>query len=86
MNKVGRTGSIAAEEIKAFLKKEIVTLPYAPDDAILTSNGGEMLMAEKGSSPLTVGIANLARTMIGEEVVVQEDGGIFAKLKSLLGM
>ena len=86
MNKVGQTGSISAEEIKAFLKKEIQTLPYAPDDAILTSNGGEMLIAEKPSSPLSVGISNLARSMIGEEMIVQEDGGIFAKLKSLLGM
>ena len=86
MNKVGQTGSISAEEIKAFLKKEILTLPYAPEDAILTSNGGEMLIAERSSSPLSVGISNLARSMIGEEMVVQEDGGIFAKLKSLLGM
>lgn len=86
MNKVGRTDSIPAEEINSFLKREVMALPYAPDDAILTSNVGELLLSQKPSSPLSVGIANLARSMIGEEMVVQQDGGIFAKLKSLLGM
>lgn len=86
MNKMGAENTISLEEIKNFIKKEIFTLPYAPADAVVTSNGGQMIFEEKASTPLGVGIANLARTLMGEEIVVQADGGIFAKLKSLLGM
>ena len=86
VKKVGREGTVDKDEMGKFLKKEITTLPYAPADAIVTSNGGQMLYDEKASCPLAVGIANLGRTLIGEEIVVAQDGGIFAKLKSLLGM
>lgn len=86
MNKMGREGTISLEEVKTFLKREIVTLPYAPEDAVVTSNEGQIIFDEKASTPLGVATANLARMMLGEAVVVQQEGGIFAKLKSLLGM
>jgi septum formation inhibitor-activating ATPase MinD len=74
-----------ADEVKTFLKKEIFTLPYAPDDAVLTSNGGKILSVEKPSSPLTVGLMNLQKAILGEKVELEE-GGIFSKLKSILGL
>ncbi len=84
-NKVGREGAVSADEVKAFLKKDITTLPYAPDDAILTSNGGKLLLTEKPSSSLTNGLLNLSRMIVGEELITEE-GGIFSKLKSMLGL
>ncbi len=84
MNKVGREGTVTGEEVKAFLKKEVLVLPYCPDDAVVTSNGGKLLLSEKSSSPLTQAIINLNKTVVGEEVV-SESGGIFSKLKSILG-
>lgn len=85
INKVGREGVVSADEVKAFLKKEIITLPYAPDEAVLTSNGGKLLLDERPSSALTQGLLNLNRMVVGEEVII-EDGGIFSKLKSMLGL
>lgn len=85
LNKSGREGTVTPEEAKTFLKKDVFTLPYAPDDAVLTSNGGKLLLAEKPSSALTAGLINLNKSIIGEEVVAV-DGGIFAKLKSILGL
>ncbi|EKD81549.1 MAG: Response regulator receiver protein, partial [uncultured bacterium] len=85
INKIGREGAVSSDEVKAFLKKEIVTLPYAPDDAILTSNSGKQLLEEKPSSQLTQGLVNLGRLIVGEEVIAEE-GGIFSKLKSMLGL
>lgn len=85
INKVGREGVVSADEVRAFLKKEITTLPYAPDEAVLTSNGGKLLLNERPSSALTQGLLNLNRMVIGEEVIA-EDGGIFSKLKSMLGL
>jgi len=84
VNKVGREGAVSAEEVKAFLKKDITTLAYAPEDSILTSNGGKLLLNEKPSSPLTHGLVNLSRMVVGEEMITEE-GGIFSKLKSMLG-
>lgn len=84
INKVGREGTVSADEVKAFLKKELSVLPYAPDDAIITSNGGKLLLTDRPSSSLTQGLSNLSRMIVGEEVVT-EDGGIFSKLKSILG-
>ena len=84
INKMGRTGAISSEEVKAFLRKDITSLPYAPDDAIITSNGGKLLLDEKPSSPITQGLLSLSRLIVGEEVIAEE-GGIFSKLKSILG-
>ncbi|HAE38925.1 MAG TPA: hypothetical protein DCG57_09840 [Candidatus Riflebacteria bacterium] len=85
INKIGREGTVSADEVKAFLKKDITTLPYAPDDAILTSNNGKLLFDERPSSALTAGLVNLNRLIVGEEVITEE-GGIFSKLKSMLGL
>lgn len=85
INKIGREGTVSSDEVKAFLKKDITTLPYAPDDAILTSNNGKQLFDEKPSSPLTQGLVNLNRLIVGEETIAEE-GGIFSKLKSMLGL
>ncbi|PKL42862.1 MAG: hypothetical protein CVV41_12610 [Candidatus Riflebacteria bacterium HGW-Riflebacteria-1] len=85
INKIGREGTVSADEVKAFLKKDITTLPYAPDDAILTSNNGKLLFDERPSSAFTAGLVNLNRLIVGEEVITEE-GGIFSKLKSMLGL
>ncbi len=84
MNKMGREGCISEEEVKNFMKRDIYSLPYAPEDAVLTSNHGKLLLVEKSGSPLAGGILNLQKTIVGEEIVTVE-GGIFAKLKSVLG-
>lgn len=85
MNKFGREGTITtAEEVRNFLKKDVSILPYAPDDAVVTSNGGKLLLSEKSESPLTKAMINLNRQIVGEEQVA-ESGGIFSKLKSILG-
>jgi pilus assembly protein CpaE len=73
INKSGREGCISEEEV-----------PYAPDDSIITSNGGKLFVDERPSSPLSQSIVNLQKTIIGEEVEPIE-GGIFSKLKSMLG-
>lgn len=84
INKSCREGAVAPDEVKTFLKKEVLILPYAPDDAIITSNGGKLVTVEKPSSPLSVGLVNLYKAIVGEKVEA-EDGGIFSKLKSILG-
>lgn len=84
MNKMGREGCISEEEVKDFMKRDILSLPYDPDDAVLTSNHGKQLLAEKPGCPLSNGLINLQKSMVGEEVVAVE-GGIFSKLKSMLG-
>lgn len=85
VNKIGREGTVSAEEVKTFLKKEIFALPYAPDDAVVTSNGGKLLLSERSSSPLTAALINLNKDILGEEIIAQS-GGIFSKLKSILGL
>ena len=84
VNKMGRAGTISEPEVKSFLKKDITTLPYAPDDAVITSNGGKLLLSDKPGSALTSALMNLNKQVLGEEMVSQ-DGGIFSKLKSILG-
>lgn len=84
INKMGREGCIAEEEVKGFMKREIFSLPYAPQDAVLTSNGGKLVVTERPNSALAQGINNLYKSIVGEEVVTV-DGGIFSKLKSMLG-
>ncbi|MDD3147881.1 MAG: FHA domain-containing protein [Candidatus Riflebacteria bacterium] len=84
MNKVGREGTVSAEEVKSFLKRDITVLPYCPDDAVISSNGGKLLVNEKPGSSLTAAINNLNRQIAGEEALA-ESGGIFSKLKSILG-
>ena len=85
VNKTGREGAISVEEVKTFLKREIFTLPYAPDDAIVTSNNGKLIVKERSSSNLAAALINLQKTLVGEEVL-QEEGGVFSKLKSILGL
>ncbi len=84
VNKMGRPGTIGNEEIQTLLKREVMTLPYAPDDAILTSTGGKLLVKEHPSCALANGLTNLQKSIVGEEVL-QEEGGVFSKLKSILG-
>jgi MinD-like ATPase involved in chromosome partitioning or flagellar assembly len=84
VNKSGREGCISEEDVKKFLIREIFFAPYAPDDAVVTSNGGKLYVQENPSSPLSQAIVNLQKTIVGEEVVAVE-GGIFSKLKSMLG-
>ncbi len=85
INKEGRAGTLNAEEIKGFLKRDFLTLPNAPEDAILTSHSGQLYVKEREGSPLTEGIQNLARTIRGEESAQKVQGGIFSKLRSILG-
>ncbi|MGM0598501.1 MAG: FHA domain-containing protein [Candidatus Rifleibacteriota bacterium] len=84
INKLGREGCISEEEVKKFFTREVITLPYVPEDAIVTSNGGKLVVKERPGSSLTQGIKNLQKSITGEEVIAEE-GGIFAKLKSALG-
>jgi len=84
INKIGREGTIDKEGAKAFLKRDVVTLPYAPNDAVITSNQGK-LIAEQTSGALANGYKNLQKIIVGEEVI-KEEGGVFAKLKSILGL
>ncbi|MDN5279419.1 MAG: hypothetical protein PWR01_3384, partial [Clostridiales bacterium] len=48
------------------------------------SNGGKLVVTERPNSALAQGINNLYKSIVGEEVVTV-DGGIFSKLKSMLG-
>lgn len=84
LNKMGREGCISREESKNFLRRDVFTLPYAPDDAVLTSNGGKLVVVERPSSQISQEIVNLQKSIVGEEVVTV-DGGIFSKLKSMMG-
>lgn len=84
INKIGREGTIDEEGSRAFLKRDVVTLPYAPNDAVITSNQGKLIV-EQTSGPLAKGYKNLQKIIVGEEVI-KEEGGVFAKLKSILGL
>jgi len=84
INCIGREGTIAKEEIKNFLKRDFTYLPDAPPEAILSSHQGKLYTKELPNGALSQGIMNLARTIKGEETVAVE-GGIFKKLRSILG-
>lgn len=84
INGVGRENTMNPEEIKQSLKRDFITLPDAPQDAVLTSNLGQLFIKERPSCNLSVALKNLEREIRGE-ASVSAQGGIFAKLKSILG-
>ena len=84
INRMAREGTLGEAEIKSFLKKDFVSLPNAPEDAILSSHSGQLYVDTRPESPLSKGIDNLARMIRGEEMQVVS-AGIFDKLKSILG-
>lgn len=84
INRLGRPGTLSAEEIKTIIRRDFISLPFAPEDAVLTSHGGQLYVKERSASPLAQGILNIQRTLCGEEKVAEE-GGIFSKLRAVLG-
>jgi MinD-like ATPase involved in chromosome partitioning or flagellar assembly len=85
VNGVGRPGTPSVDEIKAMIRKPFLTIPYAPDDAIVTTNQGLLFTKERSESELAMAICNLGRAIRGEEEV-HAQVGIFSKLKSMLGL
>ncbi|NLM17220.1 MAG: FHA domain-containing protein [Candidatus Riflebacteria bacterium] len=84
-NKMGRKELSTKEDVESMVKRKVLTLPYDPEAAILTTNSAQMLMTAKPSSPLYGGYMELAKDILGEETAAPA-GGIFAKLKALIGM
>lgn len=84
INRMGRPGTLSAEEIKTIIRRDFMSLPFAPEDAVLTSHGGLLYAKERAAVPLTQGLLNIQRSLCGEEKVVAE-GGIFSKLRAVLG-
>ncbi|NLI75480.1 MAG: FHA domain-containing protein [Candidatus Riflebacteria bacterium] len=84
INFLGREGTVPVDQIKNLLKRDFTTLPNAPDDAVLTSNGGQLYVKDRPNSPLSQGIMALAGQICGQKAELPE-GGIFSKLKSILG-
>ncbi|MBP7635553.1 FHA domain-containing protein [Candidatus Ozemobacteraceae bacterium] len=84
INRLGRPGTLSAEEIKTIIRRDFISLPFAQEDAVLTSHGGQLYVKERSTSPLAQGILNIQRTLCGEEKVAEE-GGIFSKLRAVLG-
>ena len=85
VTRMEREGALNAQEIKSFLKREFLPLPDAPKEAIVTTQGGKLYVAQNPGEPLARGIENLARSIRGEEMGVAAEGGVFGKLKALLG-
>ena len=85
VNGVGRTGTSTEQEIRDLLKRPFSSLPYSPDDAILTSHQGQLYVKDRSGSTLANAVENLGRTIRGEEETHQQVG-IFGKLKSMLGL
>jgi len=85
INRMGRPGTLTAEEIKAIIKRDFVSLPFAPEDAVLTSHAGQLYVKDRSVSPLSQGVVNIQRSICGEESVMEE-GGIFSKLRAALGL
>lgn len=85
MTRMEREGALNTDEIKGFLKRDFLALPDAPKEAISTTQGGRLFVTEQAGSPLANGVENLARSIRGEETVATVEGGVFGKLKSLLG-
>jgi pilus assembly protein CpaE len=84
INMIGREGTVPAEQIKNLLKRDFGTLPFAPEDAVLTSNGGQLYVKERPDCGLSQGIKRLAADICGQKAEIPE-GGIFSKLKAILG-
>jgi MinD-like ATPase involved in chromosome partitioning or flagellar assembly len=84
INRVGRTGTLNIEEIKGFMKREFLTIPNSPEDAALTSHAGQLFVKERPDGSLAKALRDLEHSLRGEDVVA-EQGGIFSKLKSILG-
>jgi MinD-like ATPase involved in chromosome partitioning or flagellar assembly len=85
INRMGRENTLGGEEIKKFLKRDFVSLPHSPTDAILTSHMGQLYVKEQPTCALSQSVQNLARSIRGEEVQAVEGGGLFSKLKNILG-
>ncbi|MBF0501073.1 MAG: FHA domain-containing protein [Candidatus Riflebacteria bacterium] len=85
ISRLEREGGLTGDEIKGFLKRDFLSLPDAPKEAIMTTQGGKLYVMENPGSPLSNGISNLARNIRGEEIVAAVEGGIFGKLRSMLG-
>lgn len=84
INRLGRPGTLSADEIKTIIRRDFISLPLAPEDAVLTSHGGQLFVKERSASPLSQGVLNIQRTLCGEEKIAEE-GGIFSKLRAVLG-
>lgn len=84
INMLGREGTVPADQIKNLLKRDFSTLPFSPDDAVLTSNGGQLYVKERPDCGLAKGIKSLAGGICGQKAELPE-GGIFSKLKAILG-
>lgn len=84
INRLGRPGTLSAEEIKTIIRRDFLSLPFAPEDAVLTSHGGKLYAREKASGPLAQGLMNIQRSLSGEEQATEERG-IFSKLRAVLG-
>ncbi|HNW36516.1 MAG TPA: FHA domain-containing protein [Candidatus Ozemobacteraceae bacterium] len=84
INRMGRPGTLSAEEIKAIIKRDFISLPFAPEDAVMTSHSGQLYVKDRSASPLAQGVIAIQRSICGEEAIVK-DGGIFGKLRAALG-
>lgn len=84
MNFIAREGTVGPEQVKNLIKRDFLSLPYAPDDAVMTSNGGQLYVKERPAGSLAQGISRLVGEICGTKSELPE-GGIFSKLKSILG-
>ena len=85
LNRMGREGTLNSDEIKSLLKRDFISLPDAPADAIVTTHAGQIYVNECPNSPLSVGVKNIEREIRGEVVEAAAAGGIFSRLRSALG-
>ncbi|MFZ2956628.1 MAG: FHA domain-containing protein [Candidatus Ozemobacteraceae bacterium] len=85
ISRLEREGALSGPEIKGFLKRDFFSLPDAPKEAIVTTQSGKLYMTEYADSALAKGVNNLARNIRGEEMIAAVEGGIFGKLRSMLG-
>lgn len=84
INMIGRNGTASIDQIKPIIKKDFISVPYSPDDAVLTSNGAILLLKDRPNSEISNAYKNIANNICGVKEAVPE-GGIFSKLKALLG-
>lgn len=84
INRFGRPLTLSDEELRSALGRDYHKLPYSPSEAVVTSNGGKLFVTGS-TEPLSQALVNLKRTIEGEETVVA-NGGVFSRLKSMLGL
>ncbi|MBF0409118.1 MAG: FHA domain-containing protein [Candidatus Riflebacteria bacterium] len=85
INAADREGSPSKDDIQAVLKRNFAQIPNAPSEAIKTSQGGKLYFVDSPDTPISQEINNLSKSIRGEEIAASTKGGIFGKLKSLLG-